>query len=73
VVVGDLAQRHWDKSEVLVDTPASWAAFTQLFRQHQANGNAVYDLHLAALAIAHGCSLLSSDQGFARVAGPALA
>jgi hypothetical protein len=63
------AWRGRPRSETLTDTPASWETFTRLCRQHQAGGNAMYDLHLAALAIAHGCALLSGDQGFARIHG----
>lgn len=60
--------RRRPRSECLADTAASWDVFARLCRQHQASGNAFYDLHLAALAIAHGYPLLSSDQGFARLA-----
>lgn len=63
------AWRDRPRSAVLADTPTSWEAFARLCRQHQATGNALYDLHLAALAIAYDCALLSSDQGFARVSG----
>lgn len=53
----------------LGDTSAAWQLFSRLCLQHQARGNAVDDLHLAALAMAHGATLVSSDQGFARIAG----
>ncbi|MEK7413736.1 MAG: TA system VapC family ribonuclease toxin [Planctomycetota bacterium] len=56
-------------SEVLPETAATWDAFTRLCRQQQAQGNAVYDLHLAALAIAHDRTLVSSDQGFSHIIG----
>lgn len=55
--------------QVLPDTPAVWACFQQLVRRERATGNAVYDLHLAALALAHRCTLVSSDRGFARIPG----
>ena len=61
--------RRRPRSEVLVDTAASWQTFTRLCRQHRASGNAVYDLHLAALALAHDRPLLSSDTGFGAIAG----
>lgn len=61
--------RSRPRCEVLVDTAASWRTFAGLCRQHAATGNQVYDLHLAALAIAHDRALLSSDQGFSRIAG----
>lgn len=63
------AWRDRPRSEVLHDTGDSWTIYARLCRQHQAQGNAVYDLHLAALAISHGCTLISSDRGFARIAG----
>ncbi len=55
---------------VLPDTPAVWACFQDLCRRERTTGNAVYDLHLAALALVHRCTLVSSDRGFARI--PAL-
>ncbi|MSQ03699.1 MAG: PIN domain-containing protein [Myxococcales bacterium] len=41
--------------------------FRELCLRYGASGNAVYDLHLAALAIEHGAVLWSLDSGFARV------
>lgn len=61
--------RRRPRSEILHDTAASWDIFARLCRQQRAVGNAVYDLHLAALAISHGRALLSSDTGFGSVAG----
>jgi uncharacterized protein len=56
-------------SEWLPETPVTDALFADLCRQHQATGNAVYDLHLASLALAHDRALISSDIGFGRIAG----
>jgi len=53
----------------LPDTPAVWETFATLCRRRHAQGNAVYDLHLAALAMAHGAVLVSSDPGFAQLDG----
>ena len=64
--------REWrgrPDARVLHETAGSWDAYERLCRAHAANGNAVYDLHLAALAIANRCVLVSSDLGFARVDG----
>lgn len=61
--------RRRPRYEVLGDTAASFEAFARLCRQQRASGNAVYDLHLAALAIAHDRPLLSSDRGFGNIAG----
>jgi predicted nucleic acid-binding protein len=54
---------------VLSDSAASWEAFSRLCRQQRASGNAVYDLHLAALAIADDRLLISSDAGFGAIPG----
>lgn len=56
-------------AEVLHETPRSWSIFADLCRHHHAVGNAVYDLHLASLALAYDRTLMSSDAGFARIAG----
>ncbi|HAT11894.1 MAG TPA: VapC toxin family PIN domain ribonuclease [Planctomycetes bacterium] len=64
-----VAWRTRPDSEVLADTDAAWQIFERLCREQSARGNAVYDLHLAALAIAHDRVLLSTDNGFARIAG----
>jgi toxin-antitoxin system PIN domain toxin len=61
--------RNRPRSTVLSDTPATWRTFTTLCHDHQAQANAVDDLHLAALAIAHRLALVSSDQGFGRISG----
>jgi toxin-antitoxin system PIN domain toxin len=61
--------RRRPRSEVLSDSAASWEAFSRLCRQQRASGNAVYDLHLAALAIADDRLLISSDAGFGAIPG----
>lgn len=64
--------REWrgrPDARVLHDNTASWDAYERLCRAHGATGNAVYDLHLAALAIANRCVLVSSDLGFGRIDG----
>jgi len=61
--------RRRPRSEVLGDTDASWSAFARLCSAANATGNAVYDLHLAALALAHDRCLLSADAGFGHIAG----
>ena len=65
--------REWRSrpdARVLHDTSASWDAYERLCLAHRrATGNAVYDLHLAALAIAHRCVLVSSDLGFGQIDG----
>jgi toxin-antitoxin system PIN domain toxin len=53
----------------LAPGPRHWALFADLCRRHASQGNAVYDLHLAALAIEHGCPLVSADEDFRPIAG----
>jgi uncharacterized protein len=47
-------------------TERHWLVFQQMMNDGQALGNLVTDAHLAALAIQHGCELLSTDADFAR-------
>ena len=46
-----------------------WELFAALCRAGDARGNVVADAYLAALAIEHGCTWITSDRGFARFAG----
>lgn len=47
-------------------TERHWEIFRQMLIQGKAVGNIVMDAHLAALAIEHGCELISTDADFAR-------
>ena len=46
-----------------------WAIFTDLCRNVGARGNTVPDAYLAALAIEHGATWVTTDRGFARFPG----
>ena len=46
--------------------PDHWELFTSLVRDAGARGNLVPDAYLAALAIEHGATWITSDRGFAR-------
>ena len=46
-----------------------WSIFSQLCTTVGARGNLVPDAYLAALAIEHGASWVSTDRGFARFPG----
>lgn len=48
-------------------TPRHWEVFVKLCRDIE--GPLVSDAYLAALAIAHGCELITTDSDFARFAG----
>jgi uncharacterized protein len=50
-------------------TDRHWAVFRKLLRDGQAVANLVSDAHLAALAIEHGCELVSTDSDFSRFPG----
>jgi uncharacterized protein len=43
--------------------------FTRLLRQSRASGKLVADAYHPALAIEHGCELLTADGGFGRFSG----
>jgi toxin-antitoxin system PIN domain toxin len=49
--------------------PRHWALFAELCRAAGARGNLVPDAYLAALAIEHGATLVTSDRGFLRYPG----
>ena len=54
----------------LVDpTERHWPVFQKMLVDGQAVANLVSDAHLAALAVEHGCELISTDSDFARFPG----
>jgi toxin-antitoxin system PIN domain toxin len=55
-------------TRVVEATERHWQVFQQMLNDGQALGNLVTDAHLAALAIQHGCELMSTDADFARFA-----
>ncbi|MBY0492427.1 MAG: PIN domain-containing protein [Gemmatimonadaceae bacterium] len=64
--------------QTLRDTPTAvtlapgarhWSLFTDLVAHTNASGNLVADAWLAALALEHGCTMLSDDADFARFRG----
>jgi toxin-antitoxin system PIN domain toxin len=64
--------------QALRDTPTAvtlapgarhWSIFTDLVAQSNATGNLISDAWLAALALEHGCTMLSDDADFARFRG----
>jgi toxin-antitoxin system PIN domain toxin len=59
----------WPRSVPVLPTERHWALFTQLCRDSQIKGAMVSDAYLAALAIEHGCELVTTDSDFARFAG----
>ena len=54
---------------VLVPGPRHWGIFRRLCQQSGAKGNLVPDAYLAALALEHGCELVTTDRDFTRFPG----
>jgi uncharacterized protein len=52
--------------KIIQPTERHWTVFQQMLTDGQAVANLVTDAHLAALAIEHGCELISTDSDFAR-------
>ncbi|MGD0091761.1 MAG: type II toxin-antitoxin system VapC family toxin [Planctomycetota bacterium] len=53
----------------LVTGERHWGIFADLCKQAQAKGNLVPDAFIAALAIEHGCELITADRDYARFPG----
>ena len=51
---------------VLQPGPRFWPIFTDLCQRQRAHGNLVPDVVLAALAIEHGCEVVTADRDFAK-------
>lgn len=51
---------------IVQPTSGHWTVFRELLVAGQATANLVTDAHLAALALEHGCELISTDSDFAR-------
>lgn len=61
--------RRRTNARLLVPGPSSWEIFARLCRGARARGKLVADAYHAALAIEHGCELMTADGDFARFAG----
>jgi toxin-antitoxin system PIN domain toxin len=56
-------------SRIIRPTERHWHVFQEMLCNGQAVANLVTDAHLAALAVEHGCELISTDSDFSRFAG----
>lgn len=56
-------------TRIVQPTERHWMAFQKMLRDGQATANLVTDAHLAALALEHGCTLMSTDADFSRFPG----
>jgi hypothetical protein len=63
------AIRAVESTVTIAPGPRHWELLSDLCRDGQARGDLVADAHLAALAIEHGCELLTLDRDFARFPG----
>ena len=54
---------------VVRPTDRHWGVFGEMLAGGQATANLVTDAHLAALALEHGCVLVSTDHDFSRFPG----
>jgi len=56
-------------TRIVCPTERHWPVFRKMLVDGQAVANLVTDAHLAALAIEHGCELISTDTDFSRFPG----
>jgi toxin-antitoxin system PIN domain toxin len=61
--------RHQPHCMLVQPGARHWEIFIRLCREANVRGNLVPDAFLAALAIEHGCELVSADRDFARFKG----
>ena len=56
-------------TRIIRPTERHWTVFQEALMKGNAVANLVTDAHLAALAIEHGCEMISTDSDFARFPG----
>jgi toxin-antitoxin system PIN domain toxin len=61
--------RRRSNAKLLTHGPASWEIFERLCLLAKARGKLVADAYHAALALEHGCELVTADSDFARFVG----
>jgi len=64
--------RSWTEQpcvRIVKPTDRHWEVFGEMLAGGQATANLVTDAHLAALALEHGCVLVSTDHDFSRFPG----
>lgn len=61
--------RGRSNARLLTHGPSSWSIFAELCGHARARGKLVADAYHAALAIEHGCELITTDSDFARFPG----
>lgn len=65
---GEIVAQWLERPNVTILQPGArhWEIFARLLDEGQVSGALVMDAHLAALAIEHGATLLTTDRDFAR-------
>ena len=61
--------RHQPTAVIVAPGPRHWSIVTRLCDETGARGRDIPDIFLAALAIEHGCELVTADKGFTRFRG----
>ena len=61
--------RNQPQAHVISPGPKFWSIFSNLCRQAEAGGKLVPDAYLAALALEHGCEVVTTDKDFRRFPG----
>ena len=61
--------RNQPHARVISPGPKFWSLFSNLCRQTDARARLIPDAYLAALALEHGCELVSTDQDFRQFPG----
>ena len=61
--------RNQPHARVISPGPKFWSIFSNLCRQTDARARLIPDAYLAALALEHGCELVSTDQDFRQFPG----
>ncbi len=61
--------RNQPHAHVISPGPSFWGVFAGMCGQVGAQGNLIPDVYLAALAIEHGCEIVTADKDFKRFPG----
>lgn len=63
------AVRNQPHAQVVAPGPRFWELFAMLCRESKAAGNLVPNAYLAALAVEHGCEIITADGDFRKFPG----
>lgn len=60
---------RWPRSVLVFSSQRHWDIFVNLCRRARIQGPLVTDVYIAAMAMEHGCELVTTDSDFARFEG----